>query len=284
MAYHQNWDSNKLNRFLKEGRGQGEKQNYKPWLTMQDFPTLGQNTRILGATTGRIHNFFSNLQLKYFYLLEWEESVVDIREHYPLLDINEVIIDQSDLKFEIFRDKETNEPYILSTSFFISIKESEGSCKHVARSVKAASELNKKITLEKLEIERRYWEAKGIEWSIVTNKEINSIRAKNIEWVHSTLISTEFCGLNGDDLYDLSEGLFQRLICDKYAIRKLLSQYEQEYCLDPGTGILIFKYLIATRRVVIDMDKPINLSNPCKDLIFSERKIEGGEQFGKLHG
>ena len=41
---------------------------------------------------------------------------------------------------------------------------------YIARSVKAASELERKTTLEKLEMERRYWEVKSIDWSIITEK------------------------------------------------------------------------------------------------------------------
>lgn len=41
-----------------------------------------------------------------------------------------------------------------------------------------ASDLEKKKTLERLEIERRYWIAKGIDWGIVTQKEISNVFAK----------------------------------------------------------------------------------------------------------
>lgn len=32
-------------------------------------------------------------------------------------------------------------------------------------------------------MERRYWKAKGIEWSIVTNRDINMNRVENIKWL-----------------------------------------------------------------------------------------------------
>ena len=53
-----NWDANKLDRWIKEGRGQGEGENYKSWLTIQDFPSMGRATRVFGWTTNRIHHFF----------------------------------------------------------------------------------------------------------------------------------------------------------------------------------------------------------------------------------
>ena len=157
-----NWDENKLKRWIQEGRGQGEGKEYKPWLTIQDYPSMGRATRIFGWTTQRIHHFFSDSQLKYFYLLDWEEKVVDIREHYPLLDLETVLEDTADLKLDKFIDKKTKEPYILTTTFLITLLNHDGQKSFAARSIKYASELSKKTTIEKLEIERRYWTAKGI--------------------------------------------------------------------------------------------------------------------------
>ena len=99
MAKHNlQWDENKLKRFLREGRGQGEGQDYKPWVTVQDFPSKGRCSRVLGWKTNRIHHLFTDSETRYFYLLEWEDAVVDIREHYPLLDLEEVIKEKESYK------------------------------------------------------------------------------------------------------------------------------------------------------------------------------------------
>ena len=86
-----NWDAKKLDRWIKEGRGQGEGENYKSWLTIQDFPSMGGQQEYLdGQRTEFI--IFSDCQLKYFYLLDWDERVIDIREHYALLDLETVLM------------------------------------------------------------------------------------------------------------------------------------------------------------------------------------------------
>lgn len=269
------WNEKKIEQFIKEGRGQGEGKGYKPWLVVQDFPTMGVATRILGKTTGRVHHFFSNTQLKYFYLLEWEDNVIDIREHYPLLDLKKSLSDMSDLNLEKFRDKESKVDYTLSTTFLITILDSKGNKKYAARSIKYASELKKKITLEKLEIERRYWtEAKGIDWGIVTNKEINDIRVKNIEWLHPVMISKNQNGLENNELKDLCEGLLYRLNESRNSVRQTIIQYEQDYSLDKGIGIFLFKYLLANKIILVDMDKPINLNCSFKELCRHRREVE----------
>lgn len=278
-----NWDSNKLDRWIKEGRGQGEGENYKPWLTIQDFPSMGRVTRVFGWTTNRIHHFFSDTQLKYFYLLDWEERVIDIREHYPLIDLEVVLKNTSDLKLDKFIDKKTKEPYILTTTFLITLLNPDGQKSFAARSIKYASELSKKTTIEKLEIERRYWTAKGINWGIVTNKDINDVRAKNIEWIHSAMTSDDCNGLSRDEFDDLLNGLLYRLIDNQQNIREIISRFEKDYSLDAGAGLLLFKHLIAGKRIALDMDKPINLNESGYSLRLPETSGKGGHEVVKIY-
>jgi hypothetical protein len=78
------FDEDKLVRFTKEGRGQGTGGNYKPWLTIQDVPSRGRAARPTGWKTGRVHHFLSDIETAVFYLLDWEDHVLDIREQFPL--------------------------------------------------------------------------------------------------------------------------------------------------------------------------------------------------------
>ncbi|NMB95043.1 MAG: heteromeric transposase endonuclease subunit TnsA, partial [Clostridiaceae bacterium] len=94
------WNQNKLRRYLDEGRGQGIGKDYKPWLTIQDFPSMGRVSRIYSTKTERIHHFFSDNETRMFYLLHWEDAVIDIREHFPLLDIGQVIKDKKGLDLD----------------------------------------------------------------------------------------------------------------------------------------------------------------------------------------
>lgn len=281
--YNNDWTENKYKRFIKEGRGTGQGRDYKPWWTVQDFPSHGMVTRILSAKTKRIHHFFSDIQLKYFYLLEMEDCVIDIREHFPLLDLEETLPPHSDLKLEKFRDNKSQVPYVITTTFLITTSDENKKTRYVARTIKAASEL-KNATLERLEIERRYWAAKGIDWGIVTNKNVNSIRAKNIEWLHTVLTSDAYNGISAADIEQLSEGLLYRLAGSQQPIRKDLAQYERDYMLDPGTGVVLFKYLIIKKKIEIDMNIPINLNAPGISLCLPKVFEKGGKSADEIYG
>ena len=277
-----NWNENKLKRFLEEGRGQGIGKDYKPWLTIQDFPSMGRVSRIYSNKTQRIHQFFSDNETRMFYLLHWEDEVTDIREHYPLLDIGQVIEDKRGLNLDKFVDKQTGTPYVFSTTFLITIKGRKNKETYIARSVKSSVELEKKHIIEKFELERRYWESKGIDWGIITQKDIPVIKAKNIEWVHSALEDSEERGINNKTKADLSEELAHILVDSSDTVRRITSNLDDEFQLEKGTGLYLFKYLIATKKIKVDMDEKIDINLPAHNVI-QEVEFEGGKSYGKAY-
>lgn len=248
------------------------------------FPQYGQGNESFWVDNSKNTSFFSDTQLKYFYLLDWEEKVIDIREHYPLIDLEVVLNDTSDLRLDKFIDRKTKETYILTTTFLITLLNSDGQKSFAARSIKYASELSKKSTIEKLEIERRYWKARGIDWGIVTNKDINDVRARNIEWVHSAMNSDDCNGLSKAEFDDLFDGILYRFIDNKQSIKNIIAGFEKDYSLDVGMGLLLFKRLVAEKRIVLDMDKPINLSQTGKSVYIPEISDKGGNNDVKVYG
>lgn len=256
----------KYERYIKEGRGQNELENYIPWLKISDFSSMGRATRIHGLKTKRIHHLHSDNQLRAFLLFEWSDKVVDIRESYPLLDLMEVIDKKNDLRLDKFRDKKSGEQYVLTTNFLLTLKDQRGNISYAARTIKNASDLNKKIVLDKLEIERRYWLAKGIDWKIITNKEQNRQYCKNIEWIRETLIEGA-----SDNLY--MEALGEKLIStfmkgNNKKAKNIMKEFEDANKLDKGMGLYIFRHLIGTKKILVDMREKINVNRNVQDLII----------------
>ncbi len=261
------WSEEKFKRYIKEGRGQGEGKGYKPWLSIQDFPSKGRATRVLGLSSKRMHSFFSDIETKCFYLYDWNPNIIDVREHYPLLEIEDVIKDKRDINFNIFKDKETGYPYVLTTTFILTVKDRDGNKKLIARSVKSSSELDKKTTMEKLEIERRYWTSKNINWGIITQKDIPSEKVKNIEWVHSSLHNYEDFNLTEKEMVELSSSFLDAAENSDKALRVFTKEFDMRTNQKLGTGLYIFKYLIAARIIEVNMEQSIDLNATYRELI-----------------
>jgi len=82
----------KVEKWIKEGRGSGIEKDYKPWLNIQDVSSLGRSTRLRGIKTKRQHEFLSDLERNYFYLTEYTDFIVGIREQFPLLPKSETLV------------------------------------------------------------------------------------------------------------------------------------------------------------------------------------------------
>nr|WP_232900746.1 TnsA endonuclease N-terminal domain-containing protein [Lysinibacillus fusiformis] len=54
------------------------------------------------------------MERNYFYLTEYSDFVVDIREQFPLLPLEETIVIADELGLKHTTDPKTNEPVVLS--------------------------------------------------------------------------------------------------------------------------------------------------------------------------
>lgn len=260
------WTDARLKRVLKEGRGQGEEE-YKPWIEVADIPSRGRVTRIFSSKMNRVMHLLSDMQAMYYYLLEFDESVINVKEQYPLLDIGDIVdhLDESLLK----RLKNSDgTPLIIVTTFLITARNENGELYSYARSIKDRNELEKRATLERLEIQRRYYESRNIDWAIVTAEEINKQKARNVEWVLPTLKIEDF-GLSYNEVNLFSPYLVDVLQSSMDPIRVALQSFERAYKLMEGTGLTLFRYLIASRRIEVNMNKPIDLNMNSREIDFS---------------
>jgi hypothetical protein len=253
--HHRKWNQSVYEQRLREGRGCGSGADYKPWICVQDFASRGVVSRVKGRTTGRVHHLMSNNELAYFYMLDWSDSVTDIREQYPLSDLNCAVRSATQAGIRYPRDNVSGYPYVMTCDFMITTSSGVK-----ARTVKQTSELSNKRTLEKLEIERRYWAALGVDWRIVTEREISRQKAKNIEWLYSS-DGFSIDGYSKHELESARNMLFNMLNCGLCSINEIARIVEGEYFLPAGSGLQLFKQLVLSRRYAVDLTQPLNLNN-----------------------
>lgn len=269
------WTEAKFNRYIKEGRGQGTGKDFLPWLMTYNVPSLGRRARDPGWKAGRLHHLMSDLETYYFYLLEWSDAVTDIREQFPLLDVEVAQSIALDMGVEYPKDKETNFPFVLTTDFMITIRDGDRIL-DIARTIKPSKELDKTRVIEKFEIERRYWAAKGIDWGIVTEKEIPTVLAKNIEYLHPAyhLEPTDETSL--PQLLLIGDLLKDRLKISKKSIVEITSDFDNELRLIPGICLKVFLHLVARKEIILDMNQKISLSKSAQTILKIVPQSEKG--------
>ncbi|MEC1158163.1 heteromeric transposase endonuclease subunit TnsA [Cytobacillus horneckiae] len=239
----------------KNGHGQGMGVDYKPWLVIQDVSSLGRSTRLKGIKIPRQYEFLSDLERNYFYLLEYSDLVVDIREQYPLLPIEETIVITDELGIKHPVHPQTKEPIVMTTDFLVT-KLDNGKSVNLARTLKYKDDLMDERVIEKFEIEREYWQRQGVDWGIVTELEVPKEMALNITFVHAYADLShieDFQHFAKEDLDMFSVYLLTHLLSYELTVREAAIQLEQVFNLPSGSGLTLFKHLVITKAIEIDL-------------------------------
>lgn len=231
-------------------------------LKVTTFSSKGRVTRIYSYKTNRVHHLQSDNQLNLFLILERCNSVVDIKENIELRNIEIIITDTDDLNLDKFTDKETGQLYQLHTNFLIKASKN-GTYEQIAISVKSLSELQRKTVIEKMEIEQRYWKAKGIKFYLITEKEIDKKFVENIKWVRESLIDNTVQNKKevAEKLYYFMQKNTERII------QEVLDEFEEENKVKKGMGLFALRYLIGNREIYIDMKNDIDLNEKVAKVI-----------------
>ena len=246
------WTKAKFERYMKEGRGQGHGKNYQPWINIRDFPSKGRVSRAPGWKTNREHHLLSDNEKRLFYLFEWSDSIIDIREQFPLLDLDLAMNIATEMGMKYPIEVNHNTPYVLTTDFMLSVQQGEKIVEK-ARTFKLAKDLNKNSVAEKFELERRYYARKGIDWGIITEKEIPMLLVKNVEWVHSSYKLEATTEMNIDDLHEVANILTSKLQESDSTIIRITNALDKKMNLEVGTSLYLFKHLIANKKIIMDM-------------------------------
>ncbi|MED4755003.1 TnsA endonuclease N-terminal domain-containing protein [Brevibacillus choshinensis] len=160
--------------------------------------------------------------------------------------------------------RNTGEPVVMTTDFLITV-----GTKNVARTVKPATGLEDERTIEKFEIERRYWERRHIEWGIITDLDIPDYFVRNIEWIHKEFHNEDVPDLGPFVINQLQSILAKHLLEGETIARSCLVCDEQ-LGLEVGTSLALFRHFIARKIWSVNMNERIVPTLKGKDFQINE--------------
>lgn len=252
-----------------DGDARGRLQNYVPFHKTHEVPSEGTVTRDKGWKTNRPHHLLSRLEYHFFYNLEWYPKVIDIREQY-VLDVEETI--EIAKRLNVAHPAHTNKKKVrvispMTTDFLVSVKKDIG-VGEVARTVKYSQDLSDSRVIEKFEIERIYWESRGIDWGIVTEKDINLPLAKNIEIIHPYR-RIELCEpITPEILVQLIPVLKNNLSKTNLTLADVCVACDVALNLAAGIALSAIWHLLATGKIKADMNTELEPRKKIKALEF----------------
>lgn len=276
------WTEATIERMRLEGRGNGEGQSYKPWIEVLEVSSKGRSRRAPGIKTGREHQLLSDVEWKLFLLLEWARNVVDIREQYPL---------DRELTLEIASVLRICHPVYPGTSVpvvmtvdFLTTEEHNGVLSLAAYNAKTTLEAENVRSMEKLEIQRYYFQGMGIPHRIVFSSEIPAQTVRNLEWIRGGVVKAREL----EPYPNFFAENTQVMIAD-LALRRpneTLAQYcetfDRRFGLNVGTGMRVALILMLDRILLVDLESPDLPSAPlasfplAQNAVHSKRAGAGG--------
>ena len=210
------WDYQHYLRYLKEGRGQGTGADYKPWIYIHDFPSRGVSARIPGRTTGRIHHLLSRQEEYYFYILDADPDVLDIREQFPLRLTETMEIAR---RLNVKHPWKGDFPFVMTTDFLVTRPD-------------------------------------GIDWKIVTEKQISRERALNCQWLYSGESPESF--IPDPKVRHEARSFLLSLVNEDHLLpAACIEIFENAFCLPAGSAIALYKSLIITGVISPDMSRKL---------------------------
>jgi hypothetical protein len=140
-------------------------------------------------------------------------------------------------------------PFVLTTDFLISKKDGLH-----ARTVKCSDELENPRIIEKFSIERAYWSSRGVDWKIVTEKQIDRNKALNLQWLYSGE-SPESIIPDTGLRQKVRDALLELVGSDGLLKSGGIVSFEDSFHLPPGSAITLYKSLVLDGSVSPDLNQ-----------------------------
>lgn len=235
-----------------------------------------------GVTTRRMHHLFSDNEDYFFLMADFANTVVDIREQFPLFPecATQEIAQSMGVRHPKYPYSTTQ--LVLTTDFLLTVIDKSGARSLVAWSLKSADELrgrNRKSVLAKLEIERRYWMQRGVLWHLFTSEDFDQTLIDNLDWL------SYFTVENGTDATDFMAKLpaflsaFESLLSEGLPLKEHLQNCAA--ALDSAAyGELVtdmFRYCVWHQLIGVDLSVPIGLQRI--PVVRTVRQLQAANQY-----
>jgi hypothetical protein len=240
--------------------------SYDPFLHVRDVPSKGRSSMVKGMKTGRTHHLLSDLEYDYFIKAEYEPWILDIREQYPLLPREETISIAKELGIIHPCYLGSNVPIVMTTDMVLTYG-GNNSYQELPVSIKYASDLcpsgnggdeyNRTIerTIEKLQIEKRYWLRRCPRWALRTEEMRPLNRVRNLDAWRTAVMAEESDWLN--PLLSRFVVAFNASWSNRKRLKDLFFEIAIQFRITPADSAVLFGRALWLRLLPVDLDSGV---------------------------
>jgi hypothetical protein len=234
---------------LKKMYGLGERENYKPWLRVQDVQSDGLSSKTQGLKTNREHHTLSQIETQFFFLAEFSDSVIDIREQFPLLPL--------DLSYKVAQTIGVEHPRVpngnlnVMTTDFLLTRSSNGKVWYEAFNIKPEDKLRDTRVSEKIDIERVWWQLLGVKFYLFVGSKETMLQSQNIAWITDPVRH----GFIFDDF--LKKQALSLLYPGTQSQEDICNVFTSKLDVVGTNALNLLKTLISEKIVQVDLNQPL---------------------------
>jgi hypothetical protein len=241
---------------IRRGRGVGYGRDYVPWLKVRDVPSRGTSSVVSGVRIGRSHHLLSELEATYFFLIERRLSTVDIREQWPLLDLDGTL--ELCARMGLRHRYRGIYPDPFTIDFLITEKVG-GEIRYRAASIKTREDAANPEIRHRLSLEHAWCRQRRIPWMLVDTSAFDRTLLSNLRFVRSW-----FRHRHEPDSGNLMRfsTLFVALYHRNVPLGELIARVSTHLRMRDSDADDLFRYAAWSGSIAVSFKHPIGLNKP----------------------
>lgn len=167
---------------IRRGLGVGAGPDYKSWRNIDNTGTTGTAVVVHGIRVDRRYEILDERARTYFFLLEREESIVDIREKWPILDIDRTL--ELAAKFEVRHPLRDIAPEPLCIDFLLKEALRSGFAYRATiliNSIKKIDDRRQRL----LRVQQQWCQEHAIDWTLVDTSSLDKTVLDSLRFIRS---------------------------------------------------------------------------------------------------
>lgn len=249
------WTEDLIKKRQKAGRGQGSASEYLPWISVQEFSSQGNQTRVPSLVFNRTVHTFSYIEHAMYLYHEFQPGLLDYREQYPM-DRSITLGAAKALGIRHPTYPITRNPVVMTLDALVFRKAPDGTTAVSAWDAKPLEKLDEPRIREKLALHKAYCKFVGIPHYLFTENSLSGNFVANIEWLRGSLPKPG----EHDSILPLLAIHTNRIIetlaitSKKLSIGKFCALYDDANLFEHGITMRLFKILIWNRVISVDLN------------------------------
>ena len=167
---------------IRRGRGIGRGAEYLPWLKVSDVPSRGTSSKPPGIVVRRPFQLLSEFEAIYFFLTERRPTSVDLREQWPIFDIDRTLELCAQFGVNHGYRGAYPEPFTIDLLITESIN---GELRDRAASIKTPEDAAKPEVRLRLAVEYAWCRERGIPWTLVDTSAFSKTMLATLRFMRS---------------------------------------------------------------------------------------------------